>query len=112
MDNHYEITLESVKNFVSENLGADKNKLTEQTKIEEDLGIAGLDTITFYETFFDKFKISNPSDFNVDEYITSENLEIGAFFKSLFSKSQRNKTKNNTIQHLTHVAMKQKWYTV
>lgn len=107
----YENMLEVLNIFVSTKTGIEKSKLTEETKIEGDVGIAGLDTYQFYDDFFTEFKITNPSDFEVDEYVTSENLEIGKLFNSIFSKTQRQKlkTKNNTIRHLINVAVAKKW---
>ena len=112
MEISYDKMVEIVKAFISNNIGIDKSKLNEETKIESDVGMAGLDTLIFYENFFSEFKIDIPEDFNTDKYITSENLQIGLFAKSVFSKEARKKlrTKENTIRHLTNVALKRKWY--
>ena len=108
----YNSMLDRVMTFVSDRLGVDKSKLTENSLIEDDVGIAGLDTLTFYEEFFNAFKIANPNDFNSDQYVTSDNLQIGLFVKSIFSTKARQllRTKNISIGHLANVALKHKWY--
>lgn len=108
----YDLMLDKVLTFVSVGLGIDKSKLTEQTLIEHDVGIAGLDTLTFYEEFFKEFGIVNPTDFNPDHYVTSEHLPIALIIKSIFSAKARLAlaTKNTSIKHLTNVALKGKWY--
>jgi hypothetical protein len=111
MSNTYERTLEIVKTFISSKTGINKLKLTEETKIEDDVGMAGLDTISFYEDFFSEFQIVHEG-FELDRYVTSENLELKGCFRSIFSKTyrQKNRTRNNTIRHLTHVVIAKKWF--
>jgi hypothetical protein len=112
METDYKSMLDRIMTFVSDRLGVDKSKITEQTSIEDDFGIAGLDTLTFYEEFFTEFKISNPTDFNVGQYVTSENMQVGVFIKSLFSTTTRKtfKTTSVSLKHLTNVALRRKWY--
>lgn len=112
MENDYPIMLKNVIDFISNHLGIDKSKLNENTKIEDDVGIAGLDTISFYEDFFCEFQIDNPHDFNSDKFISPENMNFYSFFKSIFSKNTNKELEieNITIRHLTNVAIKRKWY--
>lgn len=112
MNSDYQEMLEAVKSFVSVKLGASDRELSENTKIEEEFGIAGLDTIAFYENFFDEFHIVNPEDFNAIIYVTSENLELGRFIKSIFYKTEREKLrgKDATIGHLARVALMKRWF--
>ena len=104
--------LDAIKDFVSLKLGIKKSLLTEQTKIEDDVCIAGLDTWTFYEYFFTEFEISNPPDFDLDRYASPEMvLDLKKLFKQLLSKSYRERTrrKNVTLKHLAVVALTKKW---
>ena len=112
MGTDYKSMLDRVMSFVSDRLGVDKSRMTEKTSIEDDFGIAGLDTLTFYEEFFTEFGISNPTDFNADQYVTSENMQIGVFIKSFFSTTTGKtfKTKSVSLKHLTNVALRGKWY--
>lgn len=91
-------------------LGVDRAALTVETRIEEDVSIAGLDTYMFYENYFSTFGISNPDDFPVDEYVTSEN-PWKYLIPMLFSKKarQKYKTKDVTLGRLAHVALLKKW---
>lgn len=103
--------LEEVIEFVALRCGIPKFKITKELKIESDFGMAGLDTIQFYEEFFEVFKIQNPEDFDMDRYVTSENLEFKLIVKSLFSKiaRQKFKTKDISIGHLAKVAETKYW---
>ncbi|MEH0157314.1 DUF1493 family protein [Limibacter armeniacum] len=102
---------EKVKEFVSSRLGVPKKQITMDSKIESDFGMAGLDTISFYHEFFKEFEIENPQDFDLDRYVTSENLEIWLIVKSIFSKSAREKLRIEevSINHLINVAETKFW---
>lgn len=102
---------EKVKEFVSSRLGIPIEKITMNSKIESDFGIAGLDTISFYDEFFQEFEITNVESFDIDRYVTPENIEIGLLIKSIFSKSARRKLKieDVSIRHLTNVAETKYW---
>ena len=63
----YDLMLDSVVTFVSQTPGINKARLTENTLIEEHLGITGLDRVTFYQEFFRRFAIDNSDNFNADE---------------------------------------------
>ena len=107
----YEHMLDVLKNFVAGELGVNRTALTAETRIEEDVSIAGLDTYIFYENYFSTFSISNPDDFPVAEYVTSENPWRHAI-PLLFSKKARlkYKTKDVTLGHLAHVALLKRWF--
>jgi len=97
--------------FITRKLGIDKSELTDKTTIEDDVGLAELDTYIFYDDFFVEFEISNPKDFNVDEYVSPTIYSPFLILKGIFSKKARNKmkSKSTTIEHLTKVAMEKKW---
>lgn len=112
MELEYDKMLKKVITLISAQTGIEKSKLNENTKIEDDVGLAGLDTISFYEEFFTEFQIDNPQDFDSGMYISSENIDLLSVLKSIFSKKVRQEfqLKNNTIKHLTNVALKRRWY--
>lgn len=112
MKTDYSIMLERVIALISVQTGIEESELNENTKIEEDVGLAGLDTIEFYEEFFTEFQIDNPQDFDSNKYISPENIDLFSTLKSIFSKRVRHEfdLKNNTIKHLTNVALKKRWY--
>ncbi|MDZ7900535.1 MAG: DUF1493 family protein [Arcicella sp.] len=112
MKNDYSVTLEKVIALVSAQTGIEESKLNENTKIEDDVGLVGLDTIEFYEEFFTEFQIDNPQDFDSNKYISPENIDIFSILKSIFSKKTNHEfdLKNNTIRHLTNVALRKRWY--
>jgi hypothetical protein len=112
MKTDYSIMLERVIALISAKTGIEESKLNENTKIEEDVGLAGLDTMELYEEFFTIFQIHNPQDFDSNKYISPENIDLFGIIKSIFSKKIRHEfnLKNNTIKHLTNVALKKRWY--
>ncbi len=59
-----------IKLFVSAKTGVEVSALHRRTKVESDLGMAGLDTIIFYEDFFQEFQISRPEGFDFEKYVT------------------------------------------
>jgi Protein of unknown function (DUF1493) len=112
MNTDYYKVLQRVIALVSDKTGIEESELNENTKIEEDVGLAGLDTLEFYEEFFTTFQINNPQDFDSNKYISPENIDLFSVIKSIFSKKARQKfnLKNNTVEHLTNVALKKRWY--
>ncbi len=91
--------LDRVIEFASHRLGIPKGKITPYSKIENDFGMAGLDTISFYEAFFAEFGVTNPEEFPVNDYVTSENFSFS--FK---------RPKSLTIGHLAKVAESKRWF--
>ena len=113
-DNSTHSMTERVIDFVTNNTGVAKAKINLDSKIESDFGMAGLDTISFYEDFFMEFEIKNPEDFILDNYVTSEglsNLNLILIFKSIFSKTAREqlRIKEVSIRHLVKVAESKYW---
>jgi acyl carrier protein len=102
---------EKIKEFVSSRLGIPIEEITMESKMESDFGVAGLDTISFYEEFFRKFEIRNPEDFNIDRYVATENIEIVLMIKSIFSQNsgQNLRIKEVSIEHLIKVAETKFW---
>jgi acyl carrier protein len=102
---------DKVKQFISDKLGVSINKFSLDSTIESDFGIAGLDTISFYNEFFAEFEIKvSKDDFNIDEYVTSENPEIWKAITAFFSKSKtRSKVNEVSVRHLIKVAEAKVW---
>lgn len=112
METDYGIMLNKVIVFIAEHTGINELQLNENTKIEDDVGLAGLDTIEFYEDFFTEFQIVNLQDFDCKKFISPENIDLIDFLRSLFSKKLKQEfaIKNITVKHLTNVALKRVWY--
>jgi hypothetical protein len=58
------IMLEEVIKFVALKCGIPKSEITKELKIESDFGLAGLDTITFYEEFLKKLEFKTQKILN------------------------------------------------
>ena len=112
MTETYDTMLEKVKAFVVEKLGLALSGLTENTKLEQDAGLAGMETLIFYDDFFTEFRIRNPEDFNADRYVTSETPEFGKVIRALFSKARRRelRARSVTLRHLAQVALRREWF--
>jgi hypothetical protein len=94
-----------VVDFVSRETGIAADQLYPEFRIEKDAGIAGLDTLLFYEHFFDEFGIQ-PDQFNPKKYVTPEIISLSESFKKLISIKYRRdyRLRNITIQQLIHIA--------
>lgn len=101
-----------VKLFISIKLGIPIDEIHKESKIEADFGLAGLDTMLFYDTFFTEFDIVNPEDFDLDEYVTPDVPNFRLLIKSFFSKAAREKMRVKTVSvgHLVRVAEARKWF--
>ena len=101
--------LEKIKAFTSEKLGVDISKLDRITKIEDDNGIIGLDTIIFLDDFIKTFNIDLPTDFNVSRYVTSENFELPNWIRQLFSSKKYLPKIELTLGDLEKIAFVETW---
>jgi len=98
--------------FVSQSAGVEEDKIKHSDTIEGSFGLGGLDTISFYEDFFETFKITNSQDFNIELYCANEGIgNVALLIKAIFSKHARKKLKKYdvTIKHLIKVAELKKW---
>jgi len=101
-----------VLKYVSEWTGVALNQIKLSNRVEQDFGLAGLDTLSFYEGFFEKFETKKPEDFKLDRYSSSEGLEdLGLVIKSIFSAKAKERLKADdvTIGHLLKVAEQCTW---
>jgi hypothetical protein len=93
MEIDYDIMLNKVIVFVAEHTGLNELQLNENTKIEDDVGLAGLDSIEFYEDFFTEFQIVNPQDFDSKKFVSPENIDLIDCLRILFSKNVKQEFK-------------------
>lgn len=56
------MTIEKVKKLIAEQLNIDESKITEDSRIVEDLGADSLDTVEMLMAFEEEFGISIPDD--------------------------------------------------
>ena len=101
--------LEKIKLFTSEKLGVDISKLSRNTRIEEDNGIIGLDTIIFLNDFISTFNIDISTDFDLSKYVTSENSEVLKWIKQLFSREIKLSRVELTLGDLEKIAFTNTW---
>lgn len=102
---------EEIKKFTSKKTGVDISELTRQTRVGGDLGIAGLDTISFFEEYFKTFQINFTNRFTFDKYVASEVYKPFGFIKGLFLKRQKEKQKiiELTLGDLERTALTGTW---
>ena len=102
---------EKVFIFISKQTQVPVEQIKLDSLVEQDFSLASLDTIVFYEEFFEEFNILNPQDFNSDKYITSAPTKISVLFKSIFDKDLRQKLKYEdvTVRHLIKIDQNKKW---
>lgn len=106
-----EIIFLKVKDFIVPRLGISANDVRMDSMVETDFGLGGLDTISFYNDFFEAFKIRNIDDFNYDNHVTPDRINHRLIFKSLFSR--KSKLKSNyqdiSVKHLINVIQIGTW---
>lgn len=86
-----------IKEFVIEKNLIDADEISEETEIENDLGITGDDAVEFLEEFSQKFKVDT-SGFDFESYFMTEGINLSSIFK-LFS-SKKKKRKRLTLKDL------------
>jgi hypothetical protein len=100
--------------FINDKLDIDVNQLNPNTLLAQDLGIYGLDSIYFFDAFFDEFKLSNVEAFDSELYI-----DCGPDFKSsfkdwlknIFIKERRKYLRPDiSLGHLQKVIEKGEWF--
>jgi hypothetical protein len=101
-----------LKEFLIKKYGSIGKPLTHNLGLEEYFGIAGLDTITFYNDFVSEFSIRIPNDWNIANHISSEVFyDLRHTLKRWVSKSYRNKTnyRDITLGELQEMIIAKKW---
>ncbi|WP_167759994.1 DUF1493 family protein [Paraburkholderia pallida] len=81
--------LSRLVDFVRATTGASKRKpITADTKLEDDLGVSGIEAEAFMEKFFDAFKV-DIGDFSFDRYFVNEGSGIILSLITLLSRKRR-----------------------
>jgi len=103
-----------LKNFIIKRSHLKVEQIKPELRLAEDIGLYGLDAISFFEDFFTTFKIENLEDFDSDLHI-----EGGPDFaprpiewlKNVFIKKRRKYLRPDvTIGHLQKVIEKGEWF--
>lgn len=89
------------------------DEIKSETKLAEDIGFYGLDAISFFEEFFEKFKIINLDEFDVDLHIDGS-VDFAPrplnWIKNVLIKERRKYlTPDVTMGHLEKVINTGKW---
>lgn len=89
------------------------DEIKPELKLAQDIGFYGLDSISFFDEFFDKFEIQNTDEFDVDLYIDGSvdfALEPIKWIKNIFIKERKIYLRPDvTMGHLEKVIEAKKW---
>jgi|GEM_PF-2487815 len=79
--------------FIHHKIGASAIQLTQNSPIEQTLGMAELDTIIFYNDFVKQFSIFVPADWDIRRHVSPVGFHNWQHYvRRLFSKTYRNQT--------------------
>lgn len=92
-----------IKEFVIEKNLIDADEISEETEIENDLGITGDDAAEFLEEFSRKFKVDT-SEFDFEGHFMTEGINL----LSIFSSKEKVKRKKLTLRDLQQAVEKGK----
>ena len=69
------------------------------------------DAILLFNELYEKYNISFPKDFNVNQYFYTEGYELPNFIRKILGMSSKTKIsiKNVIVGHIMKVILKQKW---
>lgn len=99
---------EAVIAFIARQTSARIQKLTLQTRLAEDLGVAGDDAIELFEGFSEEFQV-DLSDFQYDRHFGPEGSDLIGWLLSILSKEHRKELKPVMIQDLVAAAKAKRW---
>jgi acyl carrier protein len=88
-----------VKKFTSKNAAVTDNEITENTELENDLGVSGDDAYEFIVAFGKEFNV-NISNFMAAEYFSPEGDPILPAFIRMLTGKKSPQRKILTIKHL------------
>lgn len=107
--------LESIQNITSEFTGLALNKLTRESRIENDLGITGDDAEEYLQKFIDNFSV-NVEGFDMSKYFDEEGFDpigISLLIRKMLNKPLMKKSKHQlTLGDLELWAMYGNWVDV
>ena len=99
--------------FITSRTHLKADEIIPELKLAGDIGFYGLDAISFFEDFFDEFKIKNLDDFDIDLYINGGPDFVSRplnWIKNLMNKEQRKYLKPDiTMGHLEKIIEVGKW---
>ncbi len=101
-------TLDKVISFVSEFCVVNKNKLTLQTQLGNDLGIDGDDAIEFMEAFSENFEV-DLTEFEYSKYFGPEGFNPFAYLYYYLFKRDKLKLIPITLHDLVEAAEANRW---
>lgn len=84
-----DIKISEIKEYVIEKNLIDADEISEETDIENDLGLTGNDAEEFIADFSEKFKV-DISEFDFKSYFLAEGIDFSSFF-NFFSPKKRKK---------------------
>ena len=86
-----------------------------ELKLSDDIGLIGMDAVSFFEEFFEEFKIKNLEDFDFDLHIdTTADFAPQPFnwIKNIVLKNRRKYLKPDvSLGHLQRVIERGKWFS-
>jgi len=105
------VTWQQIEEFIRrEACVSHRQAICAQTKIEEDLGITGDDSVEFMDKYFETFQV-NPGDYDHCRYFHGEGFNILAVFLLFFPKRKSTQLRSLTIDMLTTAANIGRWDT-
>lgn len=100
--------------FITNRTHLKADQIKPETRLAEDVGFYGLDAISFFEEFFEKFEIENLDKFDVDLHIDgSVDFAPRPFnwLKNMLIKERRKYLRPDvTVGHLNKVIRYRKWF--
>ena len=79
-----------LRTFVQEMNLIEPEDISEETRVEKDLGMTGDDAIEFINEFSQNFKV-DISEFDFPKYFGSEGIDLGEMFSRLLGKKRSNR---------------------
>jgi hypothetical protein len=93
-----DVLLNNIKEFTEDVTGRDCSKVTEDTALEEGLGIYGGDATDYIIAFGKHFKV-DVSNFMAGDYFTGEGVPIASIIRAIAGKENKQK-KKLLVSHL------------
>ncbi len=99
--------------FITNKTHLKVDEINSELKLAEDIGFYGLDAISFFEEFFEKFEIQNLDEFDIDLHIDGS-VDFAPrplnWIKNILIKERRKYLKPDvTMGHLEKVIEAGKW---
>ena len=99
--------------FITRTTHFKPGQIKQETRLAQDIGFYGLDAISFFEKFFEEFRIQNLDEFDVDLHIDGSvdfAPRLLNWIKNILVKERRKYLKPDvTMGHLEAVIETGKW---